>query len=64
MIARIWHGYTTKENAGKYEKLLKEEVFTGIENKHVTGYRGMRLLCRELADETDMKRPMFRKKPA
>jgi hypothetical protein len=30
MIARIWHGYTTKENASAYENLLKEEIFEGI----------------------------------
>ena len=53
MIARIWHGYTTKENADKYENLLKEEVFVGIEQKNVKGYKGIRLLRRELADETE-----------
>ena len=35
MIARIWHGYTTFANADIYEKLLKEEVFTSIEEKQV-----------------------------
>ena len=53
MIARIWHGYTTKENADKYENLLKEEVFVGIEQKNVKGYKGIRLLRRELSDETE-----------
>jgi heme-degrading monooxygenase HmoA len=53
MIARIWHGYTTKENADSYEKLLKEEVFVGIEQKNVKGYKGIRLLRRELKDETE-----------
>jgi heme-degrading monooxygenase HmoA len=53
MIARIWHGYTTKENAVNYENLLKEEVFVGIEQKNVKGYKGIRLLRRELEDETE-----------
>ena len=53
MIARIWHGYTTKENADKYENLLKEEIFVGIEQKNVKGYKGIRLLRRELEDETE-----------
>lgn len=53
MIARIWHGYTTKENADRYEILLKEEVFVGIEQKDIKGYKGIRLLRRELADETE-----------
>ena len=53
MIARIWHGYTTKENAEKYENLLREEIFVGIEQKNVKGYKGIRLLRRELEDETE-----------
>jgi heme-degrading monooxygenase HmoA len=53
MIARIWHGYTTKENAEKYENLLKEEVFIGIQRKNVKGYKGIRLLRRELENETE-----------
>jgi hypothetical protein len=27
MISRIWHGWTTSQNADKYKALLKEEVF-------------------------------------
>lgn len=53
MIARIWHGYTTKENADRYEKLLKEEVFVGIKDKKIKGYKGIRLLRRELEYETE-----------
>lgn len=53
MIARIWHGYTTKENADRYEKLLKEEIFVGIGEKNIMGYKGIRLLRRELDDETE-----------
>ena len=30
MIARIWYGWTTRENAEKYEKLLREEVLLEI----------------------------------
>jgi heme-degrading monooxygenase HmoA len=53
MTARIWHGYTTKENADRYEKLLKEEVFVGIEQKNIKGYKGISLLRRELEDEME-----------
>jgi hypothetical protein len=27
MIARIWYGYTTPENADAYETLLRTEIF-------------------------------------
>jgi len=30
MIGRIWHGWTSLENADAYEELLKSEIFVGI----------------------------------
>lgn len=53
MIARLWHGWTTKANAGVYEELLKKEVFPSIEAMKVKGYRKIRLLRRELENETE-----------
>jgi len=50
MIARIWHGWTTPENAEAYETLLVEEIFPGIEAKDVAGYRGIELLRRPSED--------------
>ncbi len=43
-IKRIWHGWTTPENAAAYENLLRDEVFPGIEAKQSPGYRGIELL--------------------
>ncbi len=43
-IKRIWHGWTTPENAAAYENLLRAEVFPGIEAKKIPGYRGIELL--------------------
>jgi len=53
MISRIWHGYTTRENADTYESLLRNEIFVGIANKNIEGYRGIQLLRRELPEETE-----------
>jgi heme-degrading monooxygenase HmoA len=53
MISRIWHGWTTRENADAYESLLKHEIFVGIQNRHIDGYRGIQLLRRELDDEVE-----------
>lgn len=53
MISRIWHGYTTKENADTYEDLLKEEIFLGIKNRNIKGFKGIHLLRRELGQETE-----------
>ena len=51
MIARIWHGYTKKENASAYEHLLREEVLPGI--GRVSGYKGAQLLKRDYDKETE-----------
>ena len=38
MIARIWYGYTTPQNADAYETLLRTEIFPGILARNVTGF--------------------------
>jgi antibiotic biosynthesis monooxygenase (ABM) superfamily enzyme len=53
MIYRIWHGWTTQENANTYENLLKEEIFPGIAAKNISGYRGINLLRRDLGSEVE-----------
>lgn len=62
MVARIWHGYTTLHNADAYEKLLKQEVFTSIEEKQVKGYLGIQLLKRQLETEVEFTTIMLFKK--
>ncbi len=52
-IKRIWHGWTTPENADKYQNLLHDEVFPGIEAKEIPGYRGIELFRRDLDDEVE-----------
>lgn len=53
MIVRLWHGWTTPENADAYEGLLKEEIFVGIGDRNIPGYRGIRLLRRNLGSEVE-----------
>ncbi len=53
MISRIWHGWTTPENAGKYEDLLRNEIFPSIENKKMKGYRKISLL--KIVSETEVE---------
>ena len=52
-IKRVWHGWTTPENADVYEKLLREEVFPGIEAKQIPGYRQIELWRREHGNEVE-----------
>ena len=53
MIGRIWHGYTAPENADIYENLLKEEIFTGIRNRHIPGFQEIQLFRRDLGNEVE-----------
>jgi heme-degrading monooxygenase HmoA len=53
MISRIWHGYTTFENAVAYENLLKEEIFIGIKNREIKGFKEIQLFKRNLENETE-----------
>lgn len=53
MISRIWHGWTAPQNADAYESLLKTEIFHGIQNRQIAGFRGIQLLRRELAEEVE-----------
>jgi heme-degrading monooxygenase HmoA len=50
LICRIWHGWTTPENADAYDSLLREEIFHGISARKLQGYFGIDLLRRELGD--------------
>ncbi len=53
MISRIWHGWTTPADADTYEALLKEEIFTGIQNRHIRGFKNIQLLRREVGQEVE-----------
>ena len=47
MIKRIWHGWTTHQDADRYEQLLLNEIIPMIEGKNMSGYQGIEVLRRE-----------------
>jgi heme-degrading monooxygenase HmoA len=53
MIIRIWHGWTTPENAERYEAMLKDEILVGIQARQMPGFRGIQLLRRDAGDEVE-----------
>jgi heme-degrading monooxygenase HmoA len=59
MISRIWHGWTASANADAYESLLKSEIFIGIKNRQIAGYRGIQLFRRNLNDEVEFVTVMW-----
>ncbi len=52
-VKRIWHGWTTPENADLYQALLHQEVFPGIESKGIEGYRSVELLRLDTEEEVE-----------
>jgi len=55
MIARIWRGWTTPENADAYEALLRTTVFSWIVGKKIAGLRRYRLRNRGWCGPTPMR---------
>ena len=58
MIARLWRGWTSLENADAYEKLLREQVLPGL--RQIDGYRGGYILRQEGQGEVEFVVMNFR----
>jgi len=52
-IKRVWHGWTTMENADRYQFILNTEVLPGIEAKQIPGYRKIEVLRFEREEEVE-----------
>ena len=50
MITRLWRGWTTREKADAYERLLRDEILPGIAARLAEGYRGARMFRRDIED--------------
>lgn len=59
MIARIWRGWTTPDNAGAYEKVVRGEVIPAIEARRIPGFRHIDLMRREDGDEVEFATIMW-----
>jgi len=52
-IKRVWHGWTTPENATAYWTILSGTVIPGIEAKSIQGFRGIEVLRRDHETEVE-----------
>ena len=59
MISRIWHGWTSSQNARAYEHLLRTEIFAGIAARGMKGYRGIHLLRRDVPEGVEFVTVMW-----
>lgn len=53
MIVRIWHGWTTPENAERYDTLLRTEIAAEIVGRAIPGFRVIELLRRDAPPEVE-----------
>jgi hypothetical protein len=53
MISRVWYGWTSRENADAYERLLLTTILPGIDARLPGGYRGAWLYRRDVGDEIE-----------
>ncbi|GAB5409691.1 MAG: antibiotic biosynthesis monooxygenase [Balneolaceae bacterium] len=59
MIARIWHGWTTPENATQYYQTLTGSVIPGIKEMNIKGFKKMDILRKDLAEEVEFITIMY-----
>ena len=59
MICRVWRGCTTKDNADAYERIVRREVIPGIEARHISGFRHIDLMKRDLGEEVEFQTCMW-----
>ncbi|MFL6728479.1 MAG: hypothetical protein ACJ8EZ_00935 [Sphingomicrobium sp.] len=59
MICRLWRGWTSPENAGEYERIVRTEVIPGIEARRIPGFRHIDLMKRDLDGEIEFQTLMW-----
>lgn len=52
-VKRIWHGWTSQENAKAYQDLLHQQIFPAIESNNPEGLRAIELFRREGKGEVE-----------
>ena len=59
MICPIWRGWTTRENADAYQRIVLGQVIPGIEAMGISGFRHIDLLRTEQGDEIEFTTLMW-----
>jgi len=59
MICRIWHGWTTLENADAYEQVVRTTVIPGIEARGIDEFLSIDLIRRPLENEVEFATIMW-----
>ena len=54
-VARIWHGWTTVENADAYQAVVDDEVLPAIFERHIPGLVSAHLLRADRVDDREVE---------
>jgi hypothetical protein len=59
VISRVWHGWTSRENADAYERLLLTTILPGIKARAIAGHHGVYLYRRDVPDGVEFVTTML-----
>jgi heme-degrading monooxygenase HmoA len=59
MIGRLWRGWTTRDNADAYERVVRSEVIPSIEAGRIPGFRSIDRVRREREDDVEFMTLMW-----
>jgi antibiotic biosynthesis monooxygenase (ABM) superfamily enzyme len=59
VICRLWRGWTTRQNAEAYERIVRGQVIPGIEARRIPGFRQIDLMKRDLGEEVEFQTLMW-----
>jgi len=59
MICRLWRGWTTRENADAYQRIVHTEVIPGIEARAIAGFIAIDLMKSDDGDEIEFQTLMW-----
>ncbi len=59
VICRLWRGWTTRDNADAYERIVRGQVIPGIEAGRIAGFRSIDLVRRELDQDVEFMTLMW-----
>ena len=59
MICRLWRGWTTRDDADAYERIVRGQVIPGIEARRIPGFRFIDLVRRERDQDVEFMTLMW-----
>ena len=58
-VCRLWRGWTTRDQAAAYERIVRDDVIPGIEARQIPGFRHIDLMRRDLGNEIEFQTLMW-----